>query len=118
VLLELPGWIVAGVVLGAAVTWWDLAPRIAALLLALWVGKDFVLYPLLRVAYEDSSRNGTDYLIGALGTVREPLDPEGWVRVGSELWRAELAAETGPAEPGSAVRVVEVRGMTLRVEPV
>jgi membrane protein implicated in regulation of membrane protease activity len=109
---------VAGVVLGAAVTWWDLAPWLAVLLLGLWVGKDFVLYPLLRVAYEDSSRNGTDHLIGAVGTVREPLDPDGWVRVGSELWRAEIAPEIGSAEAGSEVRVVDVRGMILRVEPV
>lgn len=118
VLLEAPGWIVAGLVLAAAVQWFELAPWVAGLLLALWIGKDFALYPLLRVAYEESSRNGTDGLIGALGTVRKRLAPEGWVRVGSELWRAELVREGDAAEVGSEIRVLEVRGMTLRVEPV
>ena len=92
------------------------SPRLAILLFALWVIKDFALYPVLRIAYEDGSPNATDSLVGALGTARERLDPSGYVRVGSELWRAELVADDTCVESGEPVRVREVRGLTLLVE--
>jgi membrane-bound ClpP family serine protease len=117
VLLEIPGWFAAGIVLTLLVRYWELSPRIALLLFGLWVLKDFALFPVLRVAYEDGSPNATDAMIGSLGTVRERLDPDGWVLVGAELWRAELAAGQAAIEPGTAVRVLAVRDLTLRVEP-
>jgi len=116
VLLETPGWALAACVLAFFVWRGDLTLPVAGLLFALWVGKDFVLYPLLRVAYEDGRSDGAGELVGALGTARERLDPEGYVRVGSELWRAVVAREQAPVEAGSAVRVLEVRDLTLRVE--
>jgi len=38
------------------------------------------------------------------------------VRVGAELWRAELAHGQAPVEAGGAVRVVAVEALTLHVE--
>jgi membrane protein implicated in regulation of membrane protease activity len=37
--------------------------------------------------------------------------------VGAELWRAVVARERAPVEEGATVRVVEVRELTLHVEP-
>lgn len=116
-MLESPGWVLAAVVLGFFVWSGHLSLPVAALLLAIWIGKDFALWPILRVGYVDSHSGGTERLVGALGTVRERLDPEGYVRVGSELWRAVLPHGSAPLEAGAAVRVVEVRDLTLRVEP-
>ena len=116
-LLEIPGWVFASGVLGFFVWRGDLSVPLAALLFSLWVAKDFALYPVLRIAYEDGTPHGAGDLVGALGTARERLDPEGYVRVGSELWRAVLARGHDPVEAGAAVRVVEVRDLTLRVEP-
>jgi membrane-bound ClpP family serine protease len=116
VLLEIPGWILGGVVLAVFVHLDEISRRTAALLLALWVAKDFALYPLLRVGYMPSAPDGSGTLIGAIGTARDRLDPTGWVRVGSELWQAELARESAPVEAGGRVRVLSVRGLTLRVE--
>jgi membrane protein implicated in regulation of membrane protease activity len=115
-LLELPGWILAASVLTALVIWEALSRSVAVGLFALWVAKDFALYPLLRAAYEDSSRDGTHSLIGALGTAKDRLDPDGYVRVGSELWHARIDRDAEPVEPGAAVRVREVELLTLRVE--
>jgi membrane-bound ClpP family serine protease len=46
------------------------------------------------------------------------LAPEqtGYVRVGAELWRAQLCGGERVAK-GAAVRVTEVRDLTLQVEP-
>ena len=85
-------------------------------LFALWVAKDFALYPILRVGYEDVSPDVGEQMVGALGSVRRALVPEGWVRVGPELWRARCAAEAAPLVADTPVRVIAVRGMLLEVE--
>ena len=115
-LLELPGWAIGSVVLALLAKTDSLSWRIAGLLLALWVAKDFALYPVLRIAYEHGTPDGTGSLIGALGVAREPLDPEGYVAVGSELWRARVTADAAPVETGAKVRVLEVRNLLLLVE--
>ena len=77
------------------------------------------------------ARTGWEEMIGAVGEVREPLDPIGQIFVEGALWRAELAppaaspeqSATGsgsdgrPLERGSRVRVESVEGLTLRVRP-
>ena len=114
-LFQLPGAFAVAGLLFLLVHGWDLSPRIAALFLLLWVLKDAALYPFVRKAYEPSSGGGADALIGAEATVCDRLGPEGYVRVGHELWRARLRG--GTAEKGDRVRVLEVRGLTLVVEP-
>ena len=47
----------------------------------------------------------------------QALDPSGYVSVGAELWSAELPPESAPVAARSAIRVLEVRGLTLLVEP-
>jgi membrane-bound ClpP family serine protease len=116
-ILQIPGWIFASLVLGFLVHRDDLSLRTGGILFALWIVKDFVLFPIVRVGYESGDPGGTDSLLGALGTARERLDPEGYVRVGSELWRARIAEGVAPVEPGAAVRVIDVHELTLHVEP-
>jgi membrane protein implicated in regulation of membrane protease activity len=113
-LFQLPGFLAVAALLAALVWGWGLAPRLAALFLALWVLKDVVLYPFVRRAYEPRSGGGADALVGAVAVARERLDPEGYVRVGHELWRARVRG--GAVEEGAPVRVLEVRGLTLVVE--
>jgi membrane-bound serine protease (ClpP class) len=60
---------------------------------------------------------GEEGMIGQVATVTRDLEPEGQVRVMGELWRADLAhPEAGPIPRGARVRVVDVNGLTLRVE--
>jgi membrane-bound serine protease (ClpP class) len=59
---------------------------------------------------------GSEALIGAVGEVREPVDPSsgGTVLVQGELWKA-LSGQ--PIAAGARARVVAVRGLTLEVAP-
>jgi membrane-bound ClpP family serine protease len=115
---EVPSWIVLGVVLAVLVRTWDLGWPVAALVFALWVLKDLALFPVLRIAYEPGGGSGgAENLLGALASVSVALDPEGWVRIGAERWRARVAREHAPVAVGAAVRVVAVEGLLLRVEP-
>lgn len=101
----------------AAGEWFDLPARMVALAIGLWVLVDVVMYPFVKSAYGPHGRGGVADLVGAHGTAREALDPEGYVRIASELWRAELAPECRPVAAGERVRVRGVHGLTLVVEP-
>jgi membrane protein implicated in regulation of membrane protease activity len=114
---QVPGWVIVGGALMAAVHWWQLSERVAWLILGLFVTKDLALFPVVRKAYEPGDGRHVRDLVGHGARARDALAPAGYVRVGSELWRAELR-EGGEAPAGSALRVVEVRGLTLIVDHV
>ena len=57
---------------------------------------------------------GEESMIGSIGTVREPLKPNGMVFVNGALWQA--TGTGGPLDAGTQVRVVAVDGLRLRVE--
>src|SRR5262245_23983457 len=116
VALETPGWVLAG-----WLAWWlaekgVVPPWVAALGWSLFVLKDFALYPWLRDAYAAGDPNAAALLVGRIGLARERIDPSGYVRVGAELWRAELAPGCSAVDAGASVRVLAVRGLTLIVE--
>lgn len=56
---------------------------------------------------------GTHTVVGQVGRVQQPLDPEGTVQVAGELWSAESDGE--PIAAGEKVEVVEVKGLRLKV---
>ncbi|MFP8879806.1 MAG: NfeD family protein [Myxococcota bacterium] len=116
-LFQIPDLILLGLALAIAVQWWDIPSALAYTLFGLWLLKDILLFPVMRVAYAQGGP-ANDRLTGALGIAREALDPTGYVMVGSELWRAELAVGAESVSAGTEVRVVKIQGLTLLVEPV
>ncbi len=59
-------------------------------------------------------RTGSDEMVGSPGKVLEWSGDRGEIRVQGEIWQARAQA---PLEPGRAVRVTAMEGMTLVVEP-
>jgi membrane protein implicated in regulation of membrane protease activity len=114
-LVEVPEWILAGLIAVLLHRWLGLSPVVAALLVALWIGKSIVQYRSVRDAFVAQGRSPREDLVGRTGVVVKPLRPVGMVRVGGELWRAEPASPGASLSPGRRVRVAEVRGLTLRV---
>lgn len=57
-------------------------------------------------------------LVGRVGSVERALEPEGFVLVGGELWRARVRGVGSVRRGGSNVRVVGASGCVLEVEPV
>jgi membrane protein implicated in regulation of membrane protease activity len=113
VLFQIPGWIIAAIVaVGLAWQWPALPAWLSWGLVGAWIGKDLLLYPFVRKAYE-RGRSGLDRLVGSRGIATGALDPAGYVLVRGELWRAE--ADAGPIAKGSAITVRAARGLTLIV---
>jgi membrane-bound serine protease (ClpP class) len=74
----------------------------------------FTLRALLR-AREHPVGTGREVLEASTGVALSALDPVGTVRARGETWTAESLA--GPIVAGAAVRIVEVKGVKLLVEP-
>lgn len=114
-LFQIPGWIVAILVLWVLRVWAKLSLEVAIGLFVLWVIKDLLFYPLLRIAYQPGPGTVVDALVGLKGVTRENLDPSGYILVRGELWRARIEPENPPLAAGSPVRVLRAEGMTLVV---
>lgn len=56
---------------------------------------------------------GVESLVGKRGVAVDALWPEGQVRVNGEIWKARC---TGGCDPGSAVVVRRIEGLTLEVD--
>ena len=77
------------------------------------IGGFFVIVSTLAFrAYRAKPQSGVEGLIGEVGVVKNPVDPEGLVFVHGEYWRA-LSDEK--LEPREMVTVEEVTGLVLKV---
>ncbi len=116
-LFQLPGWLLAAVVLCGLWEWAGLSGRLAVALWALYVLKDLAFFPLVRRAYEPDGRTGGERLIGKTGIARQALAPRGYVLVGAELWNATVEPGQPPIAAGAPVRVVGAHRLMLVVVP-
>jgi membrane-bound serine protease (ClpP class) len=77
------------------------------------IGGFFVIVSTLAFrAYRAKPQSGVEGLIGEVGIVQKPIDPEGLVFVHGEYWRATSSEKL---EPGEMVAVEEVTGLLLKV---
>lgn len=77
------------------------------------VGGFFVVVAGLAFrAYHTKPRSGTDGLLGEVGIVKEPLDPEGLIFVHGEYWRANSGERL---KTGDKVEVLDIKGLVLKV---
>jgi membrane-bound serine protease (ClpP class) len=111
-----------GSLVGAGFAWRDAGHDlpVAAIIIAGVILAGFVVFAsrkALTAHRDEPVRTGSEELVGAVGEVREPLDPDGQIFIAGALWRARA---TGPDEIGlgNRVRVKAVDGLTLEVEPV
>jgi membrane-bound serine protease (ClpP class) len=87
---------------------WRLAPVIVV-----FAGFVIALVRLVVQAQRRRATTGEEGLVGSRGRAETALDPEGWVSVQGERWRA--SAEE-PIAPGERITVVSMDGLALRVK--
>jgi membrane protein implicated in regulation of membrane protease activity len=114
-----------GAVVASIVSLMNVGPTVS---FPLFLAVSFVVFlgfrPLARRLDADTpdvAGIGSNRLIGVTGSVTEEIPPApgaaGMVRVGAEDWRAD-AADDLFVPVGARVRVLEVRGTRLVVEPI
>jgi membrane protein implicated in regulation of membrane protease activity len=82
----------------------------------------FVVRPIAKRRFMDSE---TDHGIGAAGLIGRDAwvletitETEGRVKLAGEVWSARGPRGIAPLQPGTQVRVIEIRGATVHVAPV
>ena len=114
---QAPGWVLALAIGSWIHATFETPGWVTPAILVAWCIKDMALYPLLRSAYEVHEAPPVERLIGCRGVAIEPLAPYGYVRIGSELWRAQ-ANDATPIAPNLAVEVIGAEGLVLSVRHV
>jgi membrane protein implicated in regulation of membrane protease activity len=115
VLASLPGWIVIAVValiVQSVSEWpaWGIAAGVVG-----WVAIDLARFPTVRRFY--SSQPASRRIVGERGVAITDVGIGGLVRVRGELWRARAATTGSVIVQGSPLRVHDVHGLELVVEP-
>jgi membrane protein implicated in regulation of membrane protease activity len=115
-LLQLPGWALLILILLLIDRRIDIPAWIMALVVALWIGKDVVMFPFVWRAYDQAPSRIMYRMVGERAVAKENLSPHGYVQLHGELWQAEVMPGAAPVEKGRKVRVRDVRGLTLLVQ--
>ena len=91
--------------------------KVIWIVLAVWVIKDIVLYPLVWRSYDLSPNPGKASMIGQRGVALEAINPAGYVMVNGESWSARLKNKKSVIRKDEPVYVSDVQGLTLIVRP-
>lgn len=113
-LFQVPGWVLTAVLVTVLHAWLGLPVWVALTVLGVVVLKDVIFYPFLRRAYQLEA-SGAARLVGLRGVARDTLDPNGYVYVNGELWRARTEPGATAISAGADVRVIQGHRMTLTV---
>lgn len=116
-LYQIPDTALAFLVLWILVEWAGVSPRLAGGLALLWILKDILMFPVLWHSFGGTEASDPCSLVGAEGVVTERCDPNGYVQVRGETWKAESAEEGRPIEKGTRIVVAGERGLTLQITP-
>lgn len=85
-------------------------------LIALWLLKDLITFPLLWRAYAGTISDSRYSLIGTEGVVMEKCDPRGFVLVRGELWQAEAQEEGTCIHKDELIEVTGSKGLVLLIK--
>ncbi|MBV9951867.1 MAG: hypothetical protein JO291_07935 [Acidimicrobiia bacterium] len=96
---------------GVGISWITLLVGIGGILLFVLGG----MPTMVRTRFSTPTI-GRDWMVGEEGEAVAPVDPDGVVQIRGALWRARTNRAT-PLAAGDPVRVVEVDGLLLEVEP-
>jgi membrane-bound serine protease (ClpP class) len=91
--------------------------KVIWIVLAVWIIKDIVLYPLIWKSYDLSPNPGKASMIGQRGVALEAINPTGYVLVNGESWSARLKNKKSVIRKNDPIYVSDVQGLTLIVRP-
>jgi membrane-bound ClpP family serine protease len=117
-LFQIPGLIIIIILLIMSYSWSGLPTWLMWTLLGVWLIKDVFLYPYLWRAYDPDTVPVENSMVGLTGVAMERLDPEGYVEVRGEVWKARADKTSGIIEKGSKVKILSENGLLLVVKEV
>lgn len=116
ILFQVPGLLALILILTVIKYWINIPVWYIYIIIAAWVIKDIILFPFVWRAYDTRSQDNSLKMVGEKGIAQQLLDPSGYALVRGELWKAEVAKGSPPIKKGAALKVKEIRGLSLIVE--
>jgi membrane-bound ClpP family serine protease len=112
---------IPGLALAVLLLWWltrffPIPLFYICTLLGLWLLKDIMIFPFVWHSYDNTSGNVLEKMIGKTGTAINDLNPFGYVRIGGEMWKAEIIQGNRAVGKGEPVVVTGVDGLLLTVK--
>ena len=114
-LLMVPGLVILILVLMIVEHWVVMPAWLFWSVIFLWLVKEVIIFPFVWHAHDPDRPGLSRTMIGARGIAKERLNPDGYILVGGELWKAERIETEQPIERGEHVRVVKMEGLKLFV---
>jgi membrane-bound ClpP family serine protease len=109
------------VILAVALSWFvpslgiNIPPWLLIVVMEVWAIYSYLTSKLAVKAINKPAVVGTEALVGIKGITTTLLSPDGWVRVGTELWQAH--STVGDIETGVEVVITGIHRLTLLVKP-
>lgn len=116
-LLQLPALALLLMALVLVQRWIEITDWIFWGSIAAWVAKDIGLYFFTWRAYDTKAAGPGHSMIGTLGITQNRLAPRGLIHIRGELWTAEVWGGGKAIERGKKVKVRDIKGLTLMVQP-
>jgi len=117
IILQLPVLILLIVLYIVSKNYESVPSLLILIFLLLWLAKDIILYPFVWKAYIPRDIKESVSMLGKKGRALTNIDPTGSVEVRGEIWNARAVQESNSIREHETIRVVEVQGLTLMVEP-
>jgi membrane protein implicated in regulation of membrane protease activity len=117
VLLQTPSLIFLILALIVLRQWFDISAYLVVGFVGLWAAKDAILFPFLWRYYDTDQFPDRFAMVNRTGLAISRLEPDGYVQVGGERWWARTAETGKPIEKGKCIRVKNIEGLKLTVEP-
>jgi membrane-bound ClpP family serine protease len=116
-LLQLPAIALLLMALVLGQRWFDIPDWVFRGSIIVWIAKDVVLFFFTWRAYDTTASKPGRSMVGARGITQNRLAPSGFIHVRGELWKAEVWGAGRPIEIGEKVKVRNIKGLTLVVQP-
>ncbi len=116
-LLQLPGLTLMLVLLWVLHSWTHWPKTILWTIGILWIIKDIIMFPFVWKSFADNQSGYSYNPIGQSARAIGPLSPRGRVKVNGIIWPAELLDAGTSVQAGSLLRVMDMQGLTLKVQP-
>jgi membrane-bound ClpP family serine protease len=115
-LFQIPEILLLGVVLYGLYIWFSVPMWMLVTIMGIWIAKDFIWFFFIWRVYEIPRSDKDPRLEGEVGVVIEPLNPQGYVKIRGELWKAKSEGDIS-IQVNAKVDVVDHKGLVLIVRP-
>jgi membrane-bound ClpP family serine protease len=116
-LLQLPALALLLMALVLVQRWIEIADWIFWGSIMVWIAKDVILFFFTWRAYDTTAARPGRSMVDARGITQNRIAPSGFIHVRGELWKAEVWGGGRPIEIGERVKVINIKGLTLIVQP-